>query len=149
MKKILSFFVIALLPFSTMAGYPHSTTEVGITAAVEAFNTAYVTNDVDTYFGFYTEGAVLFFDGARQPVAAYREEWTALIKAGGGVEKNEMSDLHTQIMLGGDVAVVSGFVDNRTRSEDGETTTVKAYETEIWQKIDGKWRVVGLHYSEF
>lgn len=148
MKKILSFVVIALLPFSTMAGHDDSV-EAEVNAAVEAFITAYVSNDVDTYFGFYTEDAVLFFEGARQPVAAYKEGWTALIGAGGGVEKNEVSDVHVQMMPSGEVAVVSSFVDNRTRSEDGETSTVKAYETEIWQKIDGKWRVVGLHYSEF
>ena len=148
MKKILSFFAIALLSFSTMAGH-HDSAQAEVTAAAKAFNTAYATNDVDTYFGFYTEDAVLFFYGARQPVAAYRKEWTASIEAGGGVEKNETSDVHIQMMPSGDVAVVSSFVDNRTRSEGGETSTVKAYETEIWQKIDGKWRVVGLHYSEF
>ncbi|MBT4522602.1 MAG: nuclear transport factor 2 family protein [Halieaceae bacterium] len=148
MKKILSFFAIALLPFSTMAEH-HGPAHAEVAAAAEAFNTAYATNDVDTYFGFYTKDAVLFFFGARQPVATYREEWTASIEAGGGVEKNETSDIRIQMMPSGDVAVVSSFVDNRTRSEGGETSTVKAYETDIWQKIDSKWRVVGLHYSEF
>jgi len=148
MKNILYFFAIALLPFSTMAEH-HDSAEAEVIAAGEAFNNAYATNDVDTYFDFYTEDAVLFFFGARQPVAAYREEWTASIEAGGGVEKNETSDVQIQMMPSGDVAVVSSFIDNRTRSEDGETSTVTAYETEIWQKIDGKWRVVGLHYSEF
>jgi ketosteroid isomerase-like protein len=131
-----------------MAGH-HDSAQAEVAAAAKAFNTAYATNDVDTYFGFYTEDAVLFFYGTRQPVAAYRKEWTASIKAGGGVEKNETSEIRIQMMPSGDVAVVSSFMDNRTRSEGGATSTVKAYETEIWQKIDGKWRIVGLHYSEF
>jgi ketosteroid isomerase-like protein len=54
-----------------MAGH-HDAAQAEVTAAAEAFNTAYSTNDVDTYFGFYTEDAVLFFYGARQPVAAYK-----------------------------------------------------------------------------
>ena len=136
MKNILSFFAITLLSLSSMGH--HGAAQAEATAAAEAFNTAYSTNDVDTYFGFYTEDAVLFFYGARQPVAAYREEWTASIKTGGGVEKNATSDRHIQMMPSGDVAVISSFVDNRTRSEDGETATVKAYETEIWQKIEHK-----------
>ena len=53
------------------------------------------------------------------------------------------------MMPSGDAAVLSSFIDNRTRAVDGGLTTVKGYETEIWQKIAGKWRVVGLHYSEF
>jgi len=146
MKKILSFFATALLSFSAMADHHH---EAEVTAASEEFNTAYESNDFDTYFGFYTEDAVVFFYGERQSVAAYREEWTASIKAGGGVELNTQSDSRVQMMPSGEVAVLTSFIDNRTRAVDGELTTVRGYETEIWQKIAGKWRVVGLHYNEF
>jgi hypothetical protein len=31
---------------------------------------------------------------------------------------------------------------------DGAVTSTKAFETDVWQKIDGAWKVVGLHYSE-
>jgi ketosteroid isomerase-like protein len=146
MQKILSFFATALLSCSAMADHHH---EAEVAAASEAYNTAYENNDVDTYFDFYTEDAVVFFYGKRQSVAAYREEWTASIKAGASVELNKTSDLRVQMMPSGDVAVVSSFIDNRTRAVDGGLTTVKGYETEIWQKIAGKWRLVGLHYSEF
>ena len=146
MKKILSFFAAALLSCSAMAEHHH---EAEVAAASEVFNSAYETNDADTYFDFYTEDAVVFFYGERQSVAAYREEWTASIKAGGGVELNKRSDLRVQMMPSGDAAVLSSFIDNRTRAVDGGLTTVKGDETEIWQKIAGKWRVVGLHYSEF
>ena len=147
MKKILSCFAIALFSFSTMAAH-HSSVEAEVSEAAKAFNTAYTTNDVQTYFSFYTDDAVLYFFGARQKVSDYREEWAASIKAGGGVEKNEVSDLHIQVMPSGDVAIVISFVDNRSRSVDGQISTAKAFETEIWQKIEGEWRVVGLHYSE-
>ncbi len=147
MSKILSCLVIALFSFSAMAA-DQSSVQAEVMDAAAAFDTAYTSNDVETYFGFYTDDAVLYFYGARQKVSAYKEEWTASIEAGGGVEKNEMSDLHVQVMPSGDVAIITSFIDNRTRAEDGTTTTVRAFETDIWQKIDGAWKVVGLHYSE-
>ena len=147
MKKLLTGLVAALISFSAFAEH-HSSVEAEIREMAEAFGTAYATNDVEAYFGFYTDDAVLYFFGARQPVAEYREEWTAAIKAGGGVEKNEESDLQVQVMPGGDVAIATYFVDNRSRSPDGEVTSARAFETDVWQKIDGKWLIVNMHYSE-
>ncbi len=147
MSKLLSCLVIALFSFSAMAD-DHSSVKAEVIDAAEAFDAAYATNDVEAYFGFYTDDAVLYFYGARQKVSVYKEEWAASIEAGAGVEKNEMSDLNVQVMPSGDVAIITSFIDNRTRAEDGTTTTVRAFETDIWQKIDGEWRVVGLHYSE-
>jgi ketosteroid isomerase-like protein len=117
-----------------------------ISAAYASFNEAYATNDVDTYFGFYAEDATVYFYGERQDVAAYREEWQALMDAGGGVEKNETSDLHVQLMPGGDVAIVTYFVDNRTRYLEGMNEE-RAFETDVWQRTEGAWKIVSLHYS--
>jgi ketosteroid isomerase-like protein len=71
-----------------------------------------------------------------------------MMEAGGGVEMNEMSDLQMQVMPCGDVAIATSFIDNRTRSPDGTTSTVRAFETDVWQKIDGNWKIISLHYSE-
>ena len=90
----------------------------------------------------------VYFEDARQDVSAYHKMWIALMKAGGGVELNEMSDLKVQVMPGGDFAISTSFIDNRTRSPDGTTTTVRAFETDVWQKIDGKWKIISLHFSE-
>ncbi len=146
MKKILSGIVIALLSFSAMADH-HVKENADLHAAIKAFDDAYRDNDVEAYFGLYAEGATLYFYGARQDVSAYHEEWTELMAAGGGVEMNEMSDLVVQVMPSGDVAIATSFVDNRTRSPDGSTSTSKAFETDVWQKIDGKWQIISLHYS--
>ena len=51
-------------------------------------------------------------------------------------------------MPGGDVAVASYFIDYRLRTPDGEVTELKAFESDVWQKIDGAWKVVSLHYTE-
>ncbi len=147
MKKILTFLVVSLMSFSAMAEH-HGSVDAELSDAIKAFNVAYASNNMDAYFATYTDDASIYFYGERHKVSAYREEWTAEIDAGASVEKNETSDVRVQVMPSGDVAVVTSFIDNRTRGTDGETTTVRAFETEVWQKIDDKWKVISLHYTE-
>jgi len=146
MRKILVCLLWTFIPLAAVADH-HDTVAAEVRAKAEAFNTAYATNDADSYFGFYTPDAQLFFYGSRQPVAAYSKEWRAAIAAGGGAAKNEMSDLNIQVLAPG-IAVATYFVDNETRSPDGEVASAKAFETDVWQKIHGEWRIVSLHYTE-
>ena len=71
-------------------------------------------------------------------MSAYREEWSAMIDAGGGVELNEMSDLVIQVMPSGEVAIATSFIDNQTRSPEGEVSTVRAFETDVWQNTSNE-----------
>tara|TARA_B100000809_G_scaffold257452_1_gene299087 strand:+ start:345 stop:806 length:462 start_codon:yes stop_codon:yes gene_type:complete len=147
MRKILSCFVIVLMSFSAMAEH-HGAKNADLHAAIKAFDLAYANNDVEKYFSFYAGDATVYFgDNARVDVAAYHEMWTALMAEGGGVELNEASDIQVQVMPSGDVAIATSFIDNRTRSPDGTTSTSRAFETDVWQKIDGKWQIISLHYS--
>jgi ketosteroid isomerase-like protein len=117
-------------------------------AAIKAFDHAYATNDVEGYFSFYADDATVYFgDDARVDLAGYHEMWTGLMAAGGGVELNTMSDLRVQILPGGAAAISTSFIDNRTRWPDGTTSTSKAFETDVWQKIDSKWKIISLHYT--
>jgi ketosteroid isomerase-like protein len=147
MRKILSCFVIILMSFPAMAEH-HGEENAALHAAIKSFNHAYATNDVETYFSFYADDATVYFGAAgRENVADYHELWIGLMEAGGGVELNEASDIQVQIMPGGDVAVATSFIDNRTRSPDGTKSTSRAFETDVWQKIDDKWKIISLHYS--
>ena len=145
MKRLLALLVI--LVASPAIADNHGEVEATIRNLAEQFNEAYATNDADTYFGFYTEDSMLYFYGARQDVAEYDESWRATIAAGGGARKNDMSDLRIQV-LSDDVAVASYFVDNESKSPDGDVTSARAFETDVWQKIDGEWKIVSLHYTE-
>jgi ketosteroid isomerase-like protein len=147
MNRFLSGIVIALISFSAMAEH-HSSQDADLHASIKAFDSAYANNDVENYFRFYAGDATVYFYGARQDISAYHEEWTALMKSGGGVEKNEMSDLQVQLMPSGDVAIATSFIDNRTRAADGTTSTSRAFETDVWQKINGEWKIISLHYSD-
>jgi ketosteroid isomerase-like protein len=147
MRKILSCFVIVLMSFSAMAEH-HGAENADLHAAIKAFDHAYANNDVEKYFSLYADDATVYFGGgARVDMAAYHEMWIGLMAAGGGVELNEASDIQVQVMPSGDVAIATSFIDNRTRSPDGTTSTSRAFETDVWQKIDGKWQIISLHYT--
>ena len=147
MKRLLTWFAVLLMSIPAMAdssGAP----EAAVVDAVKAFNKAYAENRVEDYFGFYAEDASLYFYGARQTVAGYHEEWGAMIAAGGGVDRNELSDIQVRILPGGEAAVASYFIEYGMHGPDGAVTSAKAFETDVWQEIDGTWKLVGLHYSE-
>jgi ketosteroid isomerase-like protein len=147
MKKVLISLAASMIVFP-VAAQQSSSLAAEVLSAVEAFNGAYAGNRVDEYFGYYADDAGVYFYGARQSVSAYHEEWAATIAAGGGVEKNELSDVRVRVLPGGDAAVASYFVDYQMRAPDGSLSTAKAFESDVWQKIDGEWKIVSLHYSE-
>ncbi len=121
--------------------------EAEIEAALDGFNKAYATNDVAAYFDYYADDATVFFSGERQDLAVYEEQWHALIDSGDGVLLNEMSDIVIQVLPGGNVAISTYFVTNKARY-DGQVANLRAFETDVWNKIDGEWKVVSLHYTE-
>lgn len=147
MNRILKCLAASLLSAVAFADH-HGAVEAEVRDSVRAFNSAYAENRVDEYFSFYADDALVYFYGARQDIDAYHEEWQAMVDAGGAVEKNDISDLRIQVMPGGDVAVASYFADFRARTADGQVSSAKAFESDVWQKIDGEWRIINLHYSE-
>jgi ketosteroid isomerase-like protein len=134
-------------PLTTLADN-HGAVEAEIRELTNSFNEAYATNQVDKYFSFYAKDVSLYFFGARQSVEQYNKEWHEMVAAGGGVERNDASDLQVRVLPGGEAAVVTYFVNNQSRSPDGKVTSAKAFETEVWEKINGDWKIVSLHYTE-
>jgi ketosteroid isomerase-like protein len=151
MRKVLSSLIIVLMSFSAMAehqGMDKGAENADLHTAIKGFDHAYANNDVEKYFSYYADKATVYFGDGRVDIAAYHEMWTGLMAAGGGVELNEMSDLQVQVMPSGDVAISTSFIDNRTRAADGTTSTSRAFETDVWQKMGGKWKIISLHYSD-
>jgi len=147
MKKILITLITLFISFSVHADHHHSTAATEVRNATDAFNLAYEVNDVDGYFDMYAEGAMLYFYGNRWEVSTYYDYWKEMIGAGGGVEKNTATDVQVKVAPGGNTAVVGAFIENRSRSPEGDINEEKGYETEVWQKIDGAWKIISLHYS--
>lgn len=147
MKKMLIFLAATMFAFP-LAAQQGGSAAAEVRAAVEAFNGAYGGNRVEEYFSYYVDDAALYFYGERQSVSAYHEEWAETISAGGRVEKNELSDIQVRVLAGGSAAVASYFVDYAMRAPDGSVSTARAFESDVWQKIDGEWKIVSLHYTE-
>jgi ketosteroid isomerase-like protein len=133
------------LLLSTTAVQPATASEIEKLEA--AFNGAYERNQLDEYFSYYADDATMWFESGRASLADYKKDWYALIEGGGGVEKNTLSDMRVQVSPGGDSAIATYTVDVLTRQADGKKTKEKAWETDVWFKRDGKWKLVHVHYN--
>ena len=129
------------------AGATQQTTAGEIEKLVVAFNQAYERNDLEEYFSYYADDVTQWFESGRAGLADYKKSWHELIEGGGGVEKNALSDIRIQVSPGGDAAAATYVVDVVTRQADGKKTKEQAFETDVWYKRDGKWKIVHLHYN--
>jgi ketosteroid isomerase-like protein len=121
--------------------------EAEVREAVTRFNAAYLANDMAAYWPFYDPSLTQWWPEGRVDLKAYQEQWTRLLKDGGKVLENEISDLVVQVSPSGDAAVASYAVRVVTRQPDGTLSKERVHETDVWFKRGGLWRVVHLHYS--
>lgn len=118
-----------------------------VQAQVIAFNRAYEMNELDEYFSYYCDNATMWINTEFVNITDYRKDWYALIGAGGGVQKNTVSDIRVQTGPGGDAAVASYRLEIETRQPAGDVTRDQAQETDAWFRSEGKWCVAHLHYA--
>ena len=144
MSRILTLITAVLVSFSAIAD-EHDAAQAELRAVVVAFNQAYADNDLELYFSHFAEDADMYWSGTRHTTAAYRDDYTATVEAGGAVEKNGVSGLVIRMLPGNEAGIASFFIDYRFRNPGGDITVEQAFETEVWEKIDGMWKVVGLH----
>ena len=111
------------------------------------FNAAYAANELDKYFGYYSDDAVLWFPEGRTDVASYKKMWTAYIKGGAHLQSAELSDYHVKISPQGDAAVASYLLRVKTLEANKKMTDELFQETDVWLKSAGTWRVAHVHYS--
>ncbi|HET7292301.1 MAG TPA: nuclear transport factor 2 family protein [Vicinamibacteria bacterium] len=121
--------------------------EAEVREAVTRFNAAYLANDMAAYWPFYDPSLTQWWPEGRVDLPAYHAQWTKLLKDGGKVLENEITDLVVQVAPSADAAVASYAVRVATRQPDGKVTRERVHETDVWFKKGGVWRVVHLHYS--
>ncbi len=121
--------------------------EAEVREAVARFNAAYLANDMAAYWPFYDPSLTQWWPEGRVDLPSYQAQWTKLLKDGGKVLENEVSDLVVQVAPSGDAAVASYAIRVVTRQRDGKVTKERVHETDVWFKRGGVWRVVHLHYS--
>lgn len=135
----------ALLAFA--ATLAHAGPKADIRRLEQDFNAAYATNDLDKYFGYYSDDAILWFPEGRTDIPAYKKMWTEFIKSGGGIQAATLSDLHVRLSPQGDAAIASYLLHLATRETDKTVTVEDFQETDVWFKLAGTWKVSHLHYS--
>lgn len=111
------------------------------------FNLAYEKDDLGAYFSYYADGATLWFITGRVKLEDYERDWHQLVEGGGEVEKATVSDLRVQVGPGGDTAVATYVLDVVTRYGDGRRVTEQAWETDVWFRTAGTWKIAHIHYT--
>ncbi len=79
--KLSTLYSCALLLFGLPA-LAHAGSKADIQQLEQEFNAAYAANDLDKYFGYHSNDAILWFPEGRTDVPSYRKMWTEYIKGG-------------------------------------------------------------------
>lgn len=112
----------------------------------QGFNDSYAANDLPKYFSYYAEDSVLIFYNKRTSLADYRKLWSKAIKTE-PVESVKLSDVVLRVMPSADIAIASYQIDVGTRHPDNKITVEHAFETDVWLKSGGTWKVTHTQYS--
>src|ERR1700704_4915604 len=135
------------LLFAGISTYAHADSKADIDQLEKDFNAAYAANDLDKYFGYYSDDAILWFPEGRTDIPSYKKEWTAFIKSGGKILACTMSDKHLRFSPQSDTAIASYLLHVKTQAKDKKVTDEVYQETDVWFKAAGGWKVAHVHYS--
>jgi ketosteroid isomerase-like protein len=111
------------------------------------FNAAYAANDLDQYFRYYSDDAILWFPEGRTDIPSYKKEWTEFIKSGGQILAGTLSDMHIRFSPQGDAAIASYLLHVKTQATDKKVTEEVYQESDVWFKAAGGWKITHVHYS--
>jgi ketosteroid isomerase-like protein len=139
--------LISLLLFAALTSSAADTsTGEEIRRLEQIWNDAYGANDLPTYFSYYADDPILVFYNERTTLPAYRKMWAETTKIE-PLESARVSDLKVRVDSSGNTAIASYQLAVRTRHADGKSTLEHAFETDVWFKQNGAWRVSAVHYS--
>jgi ketosteroid isomerase-like protein len=113
------------------------------------FNAAYAANDLDKYFSYYSDDAILWFPEGRTDIPRYKKEWSEFIKSGGQILDGTLSDMHIRFSPLGDTAIASYLLHLKTREANQNVIDEIYQETDVWFKgaAGGGWKITHVHYS--
>jgi ketosteroid isomerase-like protein len=122
--------------------------EADILRLEQDFNAAYAANDLDKYFGYYSDDAILWFQDGRTDIPSYKKEWAGFIKSGGQIQAATTSDMHVRFSPLGDAAIASYLLHLKTKKADQTVADETFQETDVWFKAAGGWKITHVHYSD-
>jgi len=137
--------LLLCLPLASLAD--NAAVEKEILSLEQAFNAAYLANDLPKYFAYYADDLFAFFPEGPTDLKTYHAEWTQFIGKGNKLTGNTLSNLFVRVSPAGDEATASYSVEVVTHLANGKSTTEHFFETDIWLKRNNRWQVAYVHYS--
>lgn len=108
----------------------------------------WVRRQADAYLSYYWDDAILFTVEERMTVADLRREFVALLEAGGGPVSIDLPDVDDiAVSSAGDAATTCFQWGARSRSEDGVESDRTYYETNVWYRRNGAWKIIRMHLT--
>src|ERR1700676_4634763 len=107
--KSSTLYSVALLLFGWSA-LATAGPKADITPLAQALNAALRANDLDKYFRYYSDDAILWFPEGRTDIPSYKKEWTDFIKSGGRILAGTVSALHARFNPQGNTAIANYLV---------------------------------------
>jgi ketosteroid isomerase-like protein len=144
--KFSTLYPVALLLFGWTA-LANAGPKADISQLETEFNAAYGANDLDKYFSYYSDDAILWFPDGRTDIPSYKKEWTEFIKSGGKIVACTLSDIQIRFSPQGDAAIASYLLHVKTQAKDKKVADEVYQETDVWFKTAGGWKISHVHYS--
>jgi ketosteroid isomerase-like protein len=135
---------LLILGLSALA---HAGPKADIRQLETEFNAAYFANDLDKYFGYYADDAILWFPEGRTDIPAYKKEWTEFINSGARIQDGAISDMHIRFSPQGDAAIASYLLHLKTQQADKKVLDEMYQESDVWFKAAGGWKITHVHYA--
>jgi ketosteroid isomerase-like protein len=108
----------------------------------------WVKRDADAYLSFYWEDAVIWSAGERLTMAEVRRAFTALLAAGGGPLSIDLPPARDVVVNASGDAVVASFEwSARVRGVDGVVSDRTLYESDVWFRRNGAWKIIHMHLT--
>jgi ketosteroid isomerase-like protein len=140
-------FTLVAAAWPVAEAAPANAIEREIAQLEQEVNAAYAANSLDKYFSYYADDLVAIFYNERWTLARYKQEWPKYVQAGNVVVSAKLSDMIVRLSAAGDVAVASFQIELRNRHADGKTIDEHAFETDVWTKRKGAWKITHAHYA--
>jgi ketosteroid isomerase-like protein len=108
----------------------------------------WVQRRADAYLSYYWDDALLFTVDQRIALPELRRAFVALLASGGGPLTIELPEVdNIVISSGGDAATTTFEWRARSRSEDSIDTDRTYYETDVWYRRNGVWKIIRMHLT--
>ena len=109
---------------------------------------AYGRGDVEGYLSYYADDASMFIFAKESKLEEMAREVRSLFERGGRVVTLDIP-AEPEVLLNeaGDAAVVAFAWRETFKNPDGTITNSRFYETDIWFRRRGQWKIVKFHFT--